>query len=140
VAAKRAKRKCAEAKLESTGHTREEAAAAYLKKIKKREFDPRSAFVAEMNREAAAMGLGATHFSNPHGMHAKNHHSTARDVSRLCRIVMEASPLFRKIVATSEHSCMVGIPGGGFRAAKWINTNVLLNEPGYEGVKTGNTP
>lgn len=127
-------------RLEATGHTKEEAAAAYLKKIKKREFDPKSAFVAEMNREAAAMGLVSTHFSNPHGMHAKNHHSTARDLVLLSWIAMASSDLFREIVRTKEHVCSVGIAGGATRTAKWDNTNALLKEEGYEGVKTGNTP
>ena len=41
------------------------------------------AFVARMNQKAAELGMTATHFCNPTGLHDPEHVSTVRDMARL---------------------------------------------------------
>ena len=40
-------------------------------------------FVALMNRKAAELGLFHTHFANPHGLPAKEHYTTARELAAI---------------------------------------------------------
>ena len=42
-----------------------------------------AAFVAEMNRRAAELGMSNTHFVNPHGLPAEGHFASARDLALL---------------------------------------------------------
>jgi len=59
------------------------------------------AFVDYMNRAAAIFGCTGTHFSNPHGFHAFDHYTTARDLSTIARIAMENEE-FKKIAGTTS--------------------------------------
>jgi D-alanyl-D-alanine carboxypeptidase (penicillin-binding protein 5/6) len=88
-------------------------------------------FVAMMNAEARRLGLSDTHYARADGLDAPNHYSSARDVTRLARIVMR-SPLVRSIVRERTAT----IPGG-----RVLHTwNDLLGVvPGVIGVKTGHT-
>lgn len=90
-------------------------------------------FVAEMNREAARLGLTETHFANPHGLDAPGHLSSPYDEIVIARAAMRY-PLFRQIVAT-KHVVLRG---------KWVydltNTNYFLGRrQGVIGIKTGTT-
>ena len=51
-----------------------------------------------MNAKAAALGLTDTHFTNPHGLDAPGHYTSARDLATLGRYAMR-NPEFRRIVA-----------------------------------------
>ena len=102
------------------------------------EGDPLTRFVAEMNREAARLGLKGTRYLNPHGLPQKKHVSTARDLARLTAETLK-DPLFRQMVSTREHRARVTQPDGQTREAVWRNTNKLLGIEGYQGVKTGFT-
>lgn len=102
------------------------------------EGDPLVRFVAEMNREAARLGMTGTRYLNPHGLPQKKHVSTARDLARLTAATLQ-DPLFRQIVSTREHRAMVTQADGRTREAVWRNTNRLLGIEGYQGVKTGFT-
>jgi serine-type D-Ala-D-Ala carboxypeptidase (penicillin-binding protein 5/6) len=88
-------------------------------------------FVAMMNAEARRLGLHDTRYLRADGLDARGHVSSARDVTRLARIVMR-SPLVRSIVR--ERSAE--LPGG-----RPLHTwNDLLGVfPGVIGVKTGHT-
>lgn len=91
--------------------------------------------VGEMNRRAKALGLEDTHFENPVGFDAPDHHSSARDLAKLTRLAF-AYPEFREIVATAEAEFTTQD-----RSIPLVNTNELLFT--YElatGVKTGTTP
>ena len=61
------------------------------------------AFVASMNRKAAALGMASTHFCNPTGLHDPEHVSTARDMARLLRAAMQ-NEMFRTIFATARYT------------------------------------
>jgi serine-type D-Ala-D-Ala carboxypeptidase (penicillin-binding protein 5/6) len=85
-------------------------------------------FVDMMNRQAASLGLNATHFAGPHGMDAEGQTSSAADLLTLAQADLQY-PLFAQIVATPS------VEVGGMALT---NTNELLGTyPGADGVKTG---
>ena len=87
-------------------------------------------FAQLMNDEAARIGLTNTHFVNPHGLDAPNHHSTARDLALLAAYAMD-NPIFRQTVSTRTVTV-------GNRSLR--NHNKLLWQvEGADGVKTGFT-
>lgn len=92
-------------------------------------------FADKMNQNAAALNLTNSHFTNPVGWDDKNNYSTARDISNLARVML-GNKEFREI--TSTKSTTVYTESG--RAIALTNTNVLLGENGFWGVKTGYTP
>jgi len=99
--------------------------------------DPVRRFVAEMNRQAARLGLADTHYENPHGLTARGHHSSAADLAKLAHVAIQ-DPLLCRIVGTRQHQATVR--GMGYeRRVTWRNTNRLLGIDGYQGVKTGTT-
>ena len=88
------------------------------------------AFAAEMNREAAALGLNNTRFANPHGLDDPDNYSTARDLARLTAAAM-SDENFRRVVSARTKTV-------GTRAL--TNHNKLLwTCEGCIGVKTGYT-
>jgi D-alanyl-D-alanine carboxypeptidase (penicillin-binding protein 5/6) len=90
-----------------------------------------SAFVALMNRDAAELGLGRTHYSTPVGLDTPGNYSTPYDLSRLARILMR-NAVFRSIVDEPSARLADGIVVD--------NRNDLVGEyPWIVGVKTGNT-
>lgn len=88
-------------------------------------------FVAMMNRRARRLGLRDTHYVRPDGLDAAGHVSSARDVTRLARILMR-KPIVRQIVAMRDASI-----AGGRRLHTW--NDLLGTYPGVIGVKTGHT-
>jgi D-alanyl-D-alanine carboxypeptidase (penicillin-binding protein 5/6) len=101
--------------------------------------DPLPRFVAEMNRVAGELGLDETHFANTHGLPARDHHASARDLARLASVAL-ADPTFARVVATPRRGAHLDGPREGEgRNVIWNNTNHLLGIEGYDGVKTGTT-
>ena len=87
-------------------------------------------FAELMNDKARELGLDNTHFANPHGLDAPDHHSTARDLAVLAAYAMD-NPIFRQTVSTKTVTA-------GERSLR--NHNKLLWQvDGAEGVKTGYT-
>ncbi|GAC1511790.1 MAG: hypothetical protein NVS2B16_13730 [Chloroflexota bacterium] len=89
-----------------------------------------AAFVGQMNREASLLGLRDTHFSNAHGLTARNHFSSAYDLAALAQYASHFPDLM-KIAGT--------------RAYNW-NGHVLVNlnhvifwYSGADGIKPGYT-
>lgn len=95
-------------------------------------------FVAAMNARAAALGLEATRYGNPHGKTVPGCGSSPRDTAALVRTALRL-PLFREIVATRERRSQLVNDAGYSRPVVWRNTNRLLGIEGYSGVKTGTT-
>ena len=94
------------------------------------------AFVAMMNRRAAALGLRRTHFASPNGLDDRGY-STARDLAALTAAAFRA-PGFRHLVATKFAD--VQGPPEKKEARHLQNRNVLLwLYRGATGVKTGFT-
>lgn len=59
-------------------------------------------FVEMMNQRAAEMGCTGTYFTNSHGLHDDNQHTTARDCARILSAAM-ANESFRKIFAADDY-------------------------------------
>lgn len=87
-------------------------------------------FANQMNDKARMLGMTQTHFENPNGLDARDHHSSARDLAILACYAME-NPVFAKTVSTKTITI-------GNRCLR--NHNKLLwRYPGADGVKTGFT-
>ena len=94
------------------------------------------AFVEEMNRRAASLGMNNTHFVTPSGLDAEEHYSTAYDMALLARAALQ-NPLFAEIAASRRMTVSYGQPP---YARSLLNHNRLLSL--YDeaiGVKTGFT-
>ena len=88
------------------------------------------AFVAEMNRKAQQIGMERSSFTNPNGLDAEGHYSTARDMACLAAAAA-GDPTFVRLCSTMQ----VDTAG---RAMS--NHNRLLREvEGCIGMKTGYT-
>lgn len=61
------------------------------------------AFVARMNQKAAELGMTATHFCNPTGLHDPEHVSTVRDMARLTEAALQ-NETFRKLFTTERYT------------------------------------
>jgi D-alanyl-D-alanine carboxypeptidase (penicillin-binding protein 5/6) len=88
-------------------------------------------FVSMMNRRARQLGLADTNFVRPDGLDAAGHYSTARDMTKLARVLMQ-KPVVREIVAMRDSTIE-----GGRRLHTW--NDLLGTFPGVVGVKTGHT-
>ncbi len=89
------------------------------------------AFAELMNDEAARLGLADTHFVRPDGLDAAGEYSTAADVTKLARRLMQI-PFVRKTV--SEETDTIA---GGRVLHTWDDLLSELTE--VIGVKTGHT-
>ncbi len=87
------------------------------------------AFVAEMNRQAAVLGMTHTHFADASGLDPQTV-SSATDLLVLARAAM-AVPAFASIVDMPSAT----VPGLGLLK----NYNTLLGTGGFDGIKTGST-
>jgi D-alanyl-D-alanine carboxypeptidase (penicillin-binding protein 5/6) len=99
-------------------------------------------FAEIMTKKAHDLGATNTRFSNPHGLTAVDHYSTARDLALIFRYAMK-NPTFRQIVHTKMSSVSSVSPGkknAGTRRISVRNHNRLLwNYDGAIGGKTGYT-
>lgn len=93
-------------------------------------------FVDLMNQRAVELGLLHTHFSNPHGLHADDHYTTAYDLACLSRAAMQ-NPVFREIVKT-QNIVIPGPPKEEDRSI-WNQNRLLYRYDGALGIKTGYT-
>ena len=87
------------------------------------------AFVGEMNRTAATLGMTGSHFVNPNGLHDPRHVSTARDMAILTTALLRDFP---------ERMAYYAQPGLQIGQRKLSNRNALLRQmPTADGMKTG---
>jgi serine-type D-Ala-D-Ala carboxypeptidase (penicillin-binding protein 5/6) len=86
-------------------------------------------FVARMNATARSLGMTHTHYTDPSGYDEATV-STAADQVRIVDRAMRL-PVFASIVATPSATLPV--------AGTVYNTNTLLEDDGFVGVKTGST-
>jgi len=86
-------------------------------------------FVAMMNDAARRMGLTATHYANPNGLHDPAQVTSARDLAVLSLYILQNYPQYAPIFATEE------VTLGKHR---YESQNELLTSfPGTTGMKTG---
>lgn len=94
------------------------------------------AFVAEMNKEAAAIGLTTAHFADPHGL-SPDDKMSARDMARLTRLYLKDFPEALTYHSTKEFT--YGTDGAGQPATQQNRNHLLWDFPGADGIKTGHT-
>lgn len=98
-------------------------------------------FAEMMTAKAREIGAVNSHFTNPHGLTAPEHYSTARDMALIFNYAMK-NPAFREIVQTKTSS-VSSISNGKVQRVRHIpirNHNRLLwNFEGAIGGKTGYT-
>ena len=101
-----------------------------------------STFVEMMNSLAAELGCTSTHFSNPHGLDADDHYTTANDLAKITQYAL-SFPVFEKICSTTEYTLRATNVVSEERTL--LTTNLILNDQtGYyyeyaSGIKTGHT-
>lgn len=91
-------------------------------------------FVARMNLAAATLGLDDTHFRNPIGLDAKGHYTSAADLAKLGRVLMDM-PRFRPIAGARTAVLKSYSPP---LTIENIDSFLLDNE-WARGIKTGHT-
>jgi D-alanyl-D-alanine carboxypeptidase len=86
-------------------------------------------FVALMNRRGAEMGLDATHFVNPHGLHDTRQVSSARDIAIIALTIRARHAQYNSMFATQtvEHG----------QSRSHTNNVLLTRFAGTDGMKTG---
>nr|WP_298248905.1 D-alanyl-D-alanine carboxypeptidase family protein [uncultured Halomonas sp.] len=88
-------------------------------------------FADLMNQNADRLGLSNTHFRNATGLPAEDHYSTARDLARLSRHIIQDYPEHYKIYAEKYFT---------YSDIRQPNRNRLLwRDPSVDGLKTGHT-
>lgn len=86
-----------------------------------------NAFVAQMNRKAAELGMADSHFADPAGLKVDNR-STARDLARMLAAA-DGYALIRK-ASTTKRMEVRPYPGRG--PLIYSNTNRLLKNPNWD--------
>ncbi len=86
-------------------------------------------FVDEMNKMATSMGLSATHYVNPHGLHSEKQITSARDLAVLVLYIRRDYPQYLPMFATEAVKLNEHVLES--------NNNLLLHFEGTTGMKTG---
>ena len=95
-------------------------------------------FARLMNKTAEKIGATKSHFTNPHGLHDKDHYATARDLALITAYALKC-PIFADICSTKTYRCKKQI-GDKSEDVIFYNKNKLLySYPSAIGVKTGYT-
>ena len=96
-----------------------------------------SGFAKKMNAKAKELGLKDTHYVTPHGLDAKNHYSSAYDVSLTMGYIYSTSMEFRTVIATRKYSFKTKRD----KERKTVYTTDMLKDysPNHKGGKTGYT-
>ncbi|TMV86725.1 D-alanyl-D-alanine carboxypeptidase [Thioclava sp. BHET1] len=89
------------------------------------------AFVANMNAEAAKLGLTGTHYTDVTGLPDPELHTTALDVAKLSRAIVRDYPQFLQISAQKDYTF------DNIKQRSW--NPVLFRDPTVDGLKTGLT-
>lgn len=91
-------------------------------------------FAALMNERASKLGLTETQFTNSIGHDESGHYSTPADLTKLARVAL-TNPIIAEIVAKKSYVA-TGVTGKKYYLS---NTNLLLDNQNYKGIKTGTT-
>ena len=92
------------------------------------------AFCDMMNKRSLTLGLEDTHFTNPHGLDAKEHYTTAHDLAIITAEALK-NPRFKEIASTRSREIT-----SNTKTRRLTNHNKLLKAyDGCIGVKTGYT-
>lgn len=102
----------------------------------------REAFAELMNEKAESLGCRGSHFSNPSGLNAEDHYTTAYDMALITREAIK-NPVFLEINGTRSYQLAPTkrSPEGGYVANhhKMLSKNESVYYPGAFAGKTGYT-
>lgn len=88
-------------------------------------------FAQLMNQYAAQLGMTSSNFMNSGGLPHEQHYSTARDMARLARAIINEFPQYYAWYSVKEYE---------YNGIKQPNRNSLLwRDPSVDGMKTGRT-
>lgn len=88
-------------------------------------------FANALNRKAKELGMDNSNFMNASGWPDENHYSTARDLAKLAKAMIEEFPEYYEFYSETEFT---------FNDIKQANRNPLLGAGiGADGLKTGHT-
>jgi len=93
-------------------------------------------FADLMNQRARELGCTNTHFVTPHGLHDKQHYTTAHDLALMARAALQRED-FRAIVTT--RSAQMPWAGKPWQRVVYNKNRFLGLFEGADGVKTGFT-
>ena len=79
-----------------------------------------SAFVEEMNKQAAALGMTGSHFCNPDGIHQDDHYLSLEDMALVGELSLQ-NPIVMEYAGRATESVQIGD-----RSVFWKNTNLLI--------------
>jgi serine-type D-Ala-D-Ala carboxypeptidase (penicillin-binding protein 5/6) len=92
-------------------------------------------FLGMMNARARELDLRHTHYTTPIGLDTPGNYSSAGDLVRLARFLLETEPFFKRVVATPS-----AVLRTGSHVRHVTNLNDLVGRiPWINGVKTGHT-
>ena len=92
-------------------------------------------FVGMMNARARELGLRHTHYSTPIGLDTPGNYSSASDLVKLSRYLLDTSPFFKRVIALKA-----AVLHTGNHVRTVVNRNDLVAKvPWINGVKTGHT-
>jgi D-alanyl-D-alanine carboxypeptidase (penicillin-binding protein 5/6) len=92
-------------------------------------------FVGMMNARARQLGLVHTHYSTPIGLDTPGNYSSASDLVKLARYLLQTSPFFKRVVSLKS-----AVLHTGNHVRTVVNRNDLVAKvPWINGVKTGHT-
>lgn len=94
-----------------------------------------SGFIQQMNAKATELDLKDTHFENPAGFDSQGHFSSAYDLGIIAKEAIN-SPQLSRVVATKE-TFVSAWDKSYLHDLK--NLNILLDEEGVLGIKTGSS-
>ena len=94
-------------------------------------------FADLMNRKAQEIGAKNTQFTNPHGLDAEGHYTTAHDLALITAHALK-NPLFADIVS-SKKKTIEGPPNENWDRVMINKNKMLWQFDGGDGVKTGFT-
>ena len=90
-----------------------------------------ASFNSYMNSRLVSLGLNNTNLTNPHGLDAPDHYSSAYDIAAMTMLALQSEPDFLRIVSS---------PGYDNEGVYYAQRNQLIgNFPGALGGKTGIT-
>lgn len=86
-------------------------------------------FASIMTARARTIGMNSTRFKNASGLHNRHQVSTARDMAKLARYILQRYPHYYKYFSTKSFT---------YRGHTYTNHNRLMNNyKGMDGFKTG---
>ncbi|MBY0574522.1 MAG: D-alanyl-D-alanine carboxypeptidase [Undibacterium sp.] len=90
------------------------------------------AFVVQMNREAARIGMKSTRYANSHGLPSPDNFSTANDLALLASRLIADHPEFYKTYYSTKSFTYNKITQANRNRLLWL-------DPSVDGMKTGHT-